>query len=191
MKRIALAAAVVIALASTWTATAAQTTTTAQSIRAPKPAPFCLAQTFEVFSGKVWAPSRWERGAPPPSTIDAAHRRIGCAPSAGHRKAMKRTWRRDRSAFYQRRSSELELIALTPYDCGSAGRFAIPCYVVACESGYSWTAYNPSGASGPYQLMPEWGAPYPARTRAEKLEVHRIAGELWAGGAGASNWVCA
>lgn len=80
--------------------------------------------------------------------------------------------------------------SLTPYDCGSAGSFAIPCYIVECESGYSWNAANPSGAVGPYQLL-GWGAPYPADTKAEKMKNHRIAAELWAGGAGASNWVCA
>lgn len=80
---------------------------------------------------------------------------------------------------------------LTPYDCGRAGRFAIPCYIVACESGYSWAAYNPSGAAGPYQIMPEWGRPWPATSRTARMTHHRIAARIWAGGAGARNWVCA
>lgn len=74
---------------------------------------------------------------------------------------------------------------LTPY-----GRWAIPTYIVECESGGSWSAYNPSGAVGPYQLL-GWGAPYPAVTMHEKMMHHRIARDVWAGGAGASNWVCA
>lgn len=50
----------------------------------------------------------------------------------------------------------------------------------------SWSAYNPSGALGPYQLLGK-GAPFPADTRAKRLTHHRIAGALWDGGAGASH----
>lgn len=98
--------------------------------------------------------------------------------------AKKRKWRRQfraRLAYYR----------VAPYDCGSAGRFSIPCYVVACESHYSWSAYNASGAAGPYQIMPEWGRPWPANTRAARMAHHRIAARIWAGGSGAGNWVCA
>lgn len=79
---------------------------------------------------------------------------------------------------------------IAPYP-GLGSWWAIPAYVVACESGGSWTAYNPSGAAGPYQMMPEWGAPFPADTWQEKMANHRAAADLWAGGAGSSNWVCA
>jgi hypothetical protein len=99
---------------------------------------------------------------------------------ADARKAYKRAKQRDQAES-----------ALTPYDCGSAGNFAIPCYIVECESRYDWGAYNPSGAAGVYQIMPEHGRPWPADSEAARLEHHRIASELYAGGAGASNWVCA
>lgn len=79
----------------------------------------------------------------------------------------------------------LKVNRLTPY-----GRWAIPGYIVQCESRGSWSAYNSSGASGPYQLL-GWGAPMPANTRARRLQHHRIASRLWSGGSGASNWVCA
>jgi hypothetical protein len=79
--------------------------------------------------------------------------------------------------------------SLTPYNCGSNGWWAIPCSIIACESGFSWSAYNPSGASGPYQLL-GWGAPMPADTPAKKLRHHQIAARLWNGGAGRSHWVC-
>ena len=83
-----------------------------------------------------------------------------------------------------------QIRALTPYKCAS-GRFAIPCYVIRCESRGRWTAYNASGAAGPYQIMPMHGRPFPVRTRAHELAHHRIAARLWAGGRGARNWVCA
>ncbi|MDX6534007.1 MAG: hypothetical protein QOF68_1751 [Gaiellales bacterium] len=78
---------------------------------------------------------------------------------------------------------------VTPFDCGSRGRWAIPCSIIACESGFSWTAYNPSGARGPYQFL-GWAVPWPVRTAADKLAHHRMAARLWNGGAGRSNWVC-
>lgn len=78
-----------------------------------------------------------------------------------------------------------------PYDCGAHGWWAIPCRIVACESRYSWKAYNRSGAAGPYQIMPEWDRPWPIESRADKEEHHKIAARLWNGDRGAGNWVCA
>lgn len=118
-----------------------------------------------------------------------------------HRKRCARTYRKrekmvaleqaERRAFREYRRQQRAAGSVTPYDCGAAGRWAIPCYIVACESGYSWGAYNPSGAAGPYQIMPEWGRPWPANSAAARLEHHRIAARIWAGGSGASNWACA
>jgi hypothetical protein len=60
-----------------------------------------------------------------------------------------------------------------------------PCAVVVCESepDYSWGSLNPSGASDPYQLMPEWNPPWPVRTFAQRVRVHEIAN-----GMSLSNW---
>lgn len=149
------------------------------------------AGQFRAFSAAVWSPSRWERGAPPHKTIAAERHKLRCAAGPGHRKAMKATWRRDRSAFYQRRSSERELIALTPYDCGSAGRFAIPCSVVACESGYDWGAVNEeSGAFSAYQFLPSTYEEVCRACDGSKRDLHYAAGVVWAR-SGGSEWVCA
>ena len=77
---------------------------------------------------------------------------------------------------------------MAPVRChgGAEGYYAIPCYVVACESGYSWRAYNPSGAAGVYQIMPEWGRPFPIRSFEDRVAHHEIASGLTL-----SNWVCA
>lgn len=77
------------------------------------------------------------------------------------------------------------MLSLTPYDCGPHGRFAIPCYIVACESGFNWEAQNPSGAYGAYQLLGWVPIPSPRSVQ------HSMAAKLWAGGSGASHWVCA
>lgn len=103
------------------------------------------------------------------------------ARSLKHRRMMLRYHHRWADQWYWHHRID----GLTPY-----GKWAIPPYIVACESGGSWSAYNPSGASGPYQLL-GWGAPMPANTAARMARHHEIAAGLWAGGRGASHWVCA
>jgi septal ring factor EnvC (AmiA/AmiB activator) len=74
------------------------------------------------------------------------------------------------------------------------GPYAIPAYIVMCESGGNYGALNPSsGAGGAYQILPStWesyggeGAPH----EASKAEQDRIAAEIWAD-SGGSAWVCA
>ncbi len=73
------------------------------------------------------------------------------------------------------------------------GPYAIPTYIVMCESGGNYSALNPSsGAGGAYQILPStWelyggqGAPQ----NAPKAEQDRIAGEIWAD-SGPGAWVC-
>jgi hypothetical protein len=98
---------------------------------------------------------------------------------------MRKTWQRKRRSYGRYR----EFRQVAPYP-GLGSYWAIPAYIVACESGGSWSAYNSSGASGPYQLL-GWGAPFPATTWRARMAHHEIASDLWAGGAGAGNWVCA
>lgn len=79
---------------------------------------------------------------------------------------------------------------VTPYVCSNGTRWAIPCYIIACESGYSWSAYNgSSGARGPYQFL-GWDVPWPVDSRADQLAHHRMGAYLWNGGRGRSHWVC-
>ena len=152
--------------------------------------------TFAPLIRRAWAERKWERRDP--VTRDQAlriehHRR--CAHTPRTLDYMIRATKRQRRQFEAHREAKLDersqRRSLTPYDCGAAGRYAIPCYVVACESGYSWSAYNSSGAAGAYQIMPEHGRPWPVDSRADKLAHHEIASRLWAGGSGSGNWVCA
>ncbi|HEY3018637.1 MAG TPA: transglycosylase family protein, partial [Solirubrobacteraceae bacterium] len=77
----------------------------------------------------------------------------------------------------------------------SGGPWAIPGDVVNCESGGQNLPPNSAGASGYYQILPEtWrnaGGHGPAAYLAPKAEQDRVAAKLWAGGRGASAWVCA
>ena len=74
------------------------------------------------------------------------------------------------------------------------GPYAIPTYIVMCESGGNYAALNPSsGAGGAYQIIPStWeayggtGLPH----EASKAEQDRIAALIWAND-GPGAWVCA
>jgi hypothetical protein len=78
---------------------------------------------------------------------------------------------------------------------GPGGPWAIPWPIVQCESGGQNLPPNHAGASGYYQIMPAtwrlYGGSGPAAHRASKAEQDRVAEAIWAGGSGASQWVCA
>jgi septal ring factor EnvC (AmiA/AmiB activator) len=78
---------------------------------------------------------------------------------------------------------------------GPGGPWAIPWPIVQCESGGQNLPPNSAGASGYYQIIPgTWslfGGSGPAAWKASKAEQDRVAANIWNGGAGASNWVCA
>ncbi len=78
---------------------------------------------------------------------------------------------------------------------GPGGPWAIPWAIVQCESGGQNVPPNYAGASGYYQFMQAtWkglGGSTPHAYQASKAEQDRLAARLWAGGAGAHNWVCA
>jgi hypothetical protein len=74
----------------------------------------------------------------------------------------------------------------------SSGGYAIPSYIVECESGGDYGALNASGAGGAYQIMPgTWqayggtGSPHTAPPE----EQDRIAAAIYAA-EGSSPWVC-
>jgi hypothetical protein len=76
------------------------------------------------------------------------------------------------------------------------GDFAIPKYIVMCESGGNYNAKNPSsGAGGAYQFMPDTyrrlGGKYGSPEKAPKWEQDKLAAKLWNNGSGSGNWACA
>jgi peptidoglycan hydrolase CwlO-like protein len=77
----------------------------------------------------------------------------------------------------------------------SFGPWAIPAAIVMCESGGQNLPPNSAGASGYYQIIPStwrlYGGTGPAAYLAPKSEQDAVASRIWAGGAGASAWVCA
>ncbi len=78
---------------------------------------------------------------------------------------------------------------------GPGGPWAIPWPIVQCESGGQNLPPNFASASGYYQMLDSTWKGLGGSTRhayqAPKAEQDRLAARLWAGGAGAHNWVCA
>ena len=78
---------------------------------------------------------------------------------------------------------------------GPGGPWAIPWAIVQCESGGQNLPPNSASASGYYQILDSTWAGLGGSTshafEGSKAEQDRLAAKLWAGGAGAHNWVCA
>lgn len=74
------------------------------------------------------------------------------------------------------------------------GPYAIPTYIVMCESGGDYHALNPSsGAGGAYQILPSTWRAYGGRGlphQASKAEQDRIAAMIWRD-SGPGAWMCA
>lgn len=84
-----------------------------------------------------------------------------------------------------------DTVSTVPAKAG--GRYAIPNYIVQCESGGNYAARNPSGAGGAYQIMPgTWSAYGGAGSdpaAAAPAEQDRVAAKIYAA-EGASPWDC-
>ena len=123
------------------------------------------------------------------------------APRRARRRRTPRAWRRSqrtRAEPAPRRAATLtRLLAERPRAAraaGPGGPWAIPWPIVQCESGGQNLPPNCAGASGYYQMLATWrglGGSTPHAYQASKAEQDRLAAQLWAGGAGARNWVCA
>lgn len=180
MKRSALAATVALVLAG-FCATAASSESSyaweSTHHRDPVPA-HCKIGPFRAFSAAVWAVERWRRGNPPERVIAALERRISCAPP-GHRRAMLRTWKRDRGAFFAHRKAMLWRERVTPYRAPDGRYFALPWSIVYCES--SGRGYITSGYYG--ILVSTWEAfggtafapvPGDAPKKAQDIVAHKL-----------------
>ncbi|MGH2955530.1 MAG: transglycosylase family protein [Solirubrobacterales bacterium] len=95
------------------------------------------------------------------------------------------------------RIAELEAEQAEQQSSGSefhGGPYAIPTYIVMCESGGNYRAYNPSsGAGGAYQIIPSTWRAYGGQGlahQAPKAEQDRIAAMIWRD-SGPGAWSCA
>ena len=138
---------------------------------------------------------RSERNALARMTAALQARRAALAQARAARLAALRNTRASR----QRAQRELDRLlaeqARAASSPGPGGPWAIPWPIVECESGGQNLPPNGAGASGYYQILDSTWRGLGGSTRhayqATKAEQDRLAGQLWSGGAGRGNWVCA
>lgn len=196
MKRYALAAVAVVALAGTWTAAAAQTPILKEGSAIVAPPDPCArhprpAAEQRTLAGEVLALSRWQHPAVGGRAIAAMRVLRGCA-DRQTRESMARAWHaaKDDLALQRR----YRLLAVYPGFEGE-GRFlrwlVIPSWVVAAETSECggratareagecrWLIVNTSGsgACGPYQLLGHTSCD--TSSAADKMRHHEIAAGL-------------
>lgn len=150
---------------------------------------------------QVFKLSRWENPEPGPGAKKTMRRLRSCAaPSV--RKEMREDWRKMKRQLYRHREQKLyeaKIDAVTPY-----GNWAIPEYIVMCESGGDFSAYNSSyeptgpgsGPGGAYQIILQTWNSYGGAAFASSASVsselgqHIVAGRVW-NDVGTSAWACA
>ncbi len=181
MRTIALAMAVAFA----WTGYQATTTATVQSEAQASQlkSTTCVTHPYPVreqrqLASRVFALKRWRDPHLKSAAVRRMHDLRRCAAPRAL-PSMRRGWQARRLLLY--RYGAYRRVA--PFK-GYTDRglwltwLAIPRKIVSCESGGSWSAYNPSGAVSIYQLLGH-GAPFPVRGWHDMQAHHRIAHELF------------
>jgi hypothetical protein len=145
--------------------------------------------TFHVKRAKAlirhaYRNERWQDGPEGPTWREHKH----CVRDAGLRKKVERYRERkaDHFALYQRYRQA------TPYPGPGDTYWAIPWYIVSCESyGGRWDVVSYDGGYGPYQFT-GWGGRFawPVNGLRDKVTHHEFARYLWRS-YGSSQWVCA
>lgn len=145
---------------------------------------------FHKLIRSAYDPQRWQVG-PQRSAIRKAQAHKRAVRIAKVRGQLSDFRTRHRRLFRQVQASEEALASITPYDCGVHGSFAIPCYVVECESHFDWGAVNPSsGAFSAYQFLPSTYAGVCETCDRSRPDLHLAASRVWAR-SGGSEWECA
>lgn len=131
---------------------------------------------------RAWSIRHWRDGSPVNKEQARTLRAVRGCVSGKDRKELARYAHKKKGYFnlYQR----YRRVAHVRCQSGPYGFWVIPCYIIECESHFSWSAHNPSStAKGPYQIL-AW-VPYPARSFRDKVINHEVASTY-----SLSAWLC-
>lgn len=138
----------------------------------------------------AYALERWESG-PKRSEIKAAQDHKACIRIERTRKQLSEYRQRRAKGLDAYAAQQRQVASLTPYPGPNGTHWAIPWYVVDCESGGDWGAYNASSsATGPYQMLPSTYAGVCETCDWGHNDQHLAASRVWAR-SGGSEWSCA
>ncbi len=150
---------------------------------------------FRDFSAETWRLAAWQRGKPAPGVIRTQRLALACGEDE-----IGRIWRSDRTRFFEHRQKMLFRQRVTPhYGCTTLGGcrwWALPAYIVDCESGGDYTPANGLAYGGAYGLLPStWqhygGARWAAQANFAPTHAQDIvASRVW-DSVGAGAWSCA
>lgn len=164
---------------------------------------FHLKQTNKIWK-KAFSFSRWKDKTP---VKNKERRRVKkhkkCLLKKSSKKRVQQQRKSKRKRFLKYRNKKIAKTKfrreVTPYNCGVHGWFAIPCYIVQCESRFNKRAKNShSSAGGWYQIInTTWYAyggskngHYHVAAHASAKEQHIVAKKILRG-QGLNAWLCA
>lgn len=147
---------------------------------------------FKPLARRIYRHKGWRRDDPLTNKKRFLMKRMKkCAQNPLSRKRMRHLQARSARAWYRWKIAEEETYENTP-EVGPGGtHWAIPWYIVSCESGGDYGAINTSsGARGAYQMMPSTYGEYCVRCDWSKADQDRAARALYEA-KGSGPWSCA
>lgn len=138
----------------------------------------------------AYALERWSTG-PKRADIRKAQAHARCIRVAKVRRQLHHLRSELAAQLHDYAHEQRQAAKLTPYPGPNGTRWAIPWYVVDCESHGDWGAYNPSShATGPYQMLPSTYGGVCEVCDWSHNDQHLAAGRVWAR-SGGGEWQCA
>ena len=153
------------------------------------------AKEIKVFNGQIWDHDLWERGQAKPAQLSRFKDLLACAKGKAHAKAALRHWRALRASYMRYRHYRI----VNPYwgctKLGGCKYWALPVYIVDCESGGDYTPDMGLTFGGAYGLLVSTWIQYGGLKYASQANYARpfhqdiIAKKVW-NDVGPQGWAC-
>jgi hypothetical protein len=158
----------------------------------PKSKPYLSGQEITAFVNKVWHKKRWQKTVPNARASTTYKKILVNHPQRSV--TIKKKWKEAQKSYLKHKKQMTWWHKITPFK-GGGRRWAIPYYIVVCESGARlFSSAAPSGAYGLIeatwqQFRSKKASKYSMPYLAPKIEQDRVAHILWTR-YGGSPWTC-